>query len=218
MPFELGRPLGVPGNASFQRKVLLDLISLLERTDGPFIIDDFPEDAPESEDEVEVLSCPVSYDDQDSNDPDPLKTKFIREILAMRPWYDMAVKKRERTTVGGSGMEIGSLGEFLYTFVEGELPENPRDDVDISVTLKLAAEDIKSYYVEGVTSQPGQEDLSSKALNDWFWNKTSAGSLLLELVRVCSKSDNEMIKMTGSHFIAPMEVVMKRGVLEEKRS
>jgi hypothetical protein len=210
--------MGTPNDEAFQRKVLLELISLFERTDGPFIIEDFPEDAPGSEDEAEVLSCPVSFDQQDSNDPDHLKTRFIREILAMRPWYDMALKNRERTTVGGSGIEIDSLGEFLYAFVKGELPGNPRDDVDISVTLKLAAEDIKSYYVEGVTAQPGQEDLSSKALDDWFWNETTAGNVLLELVRACSESDNEMIKMTGSHFIAPMDVVMKHGILEEKRS
>lgn len=216
MPFELGRPLGVPDDADFQRRVLLDLLSLLERTDGPFIIDDFPEDAPESEAEDEVLSCPVNFDDQDSNDPDHLKTRFIREILAMRPWYDMAAKKRGRTTVGGSGMEIDTLGEFLYTFVKGKVPENPRDDVDISVTLKLAAEDIKSYYVEGLTSQPGQEGLSSKALNDWFWNETVAGNVLLELVRACSRSNNEMIKMTGSYFIAPMDVVMNKGIINDK--
>ena len=216
MPFELGRPMGVPDNAVFQRKVLLDLISLLERTDGPFIIDDFQENTPETENEGEVLSCPVSFDDQDSSDPDPLKTRFVREIMAIRPWYDIAVKTRERTTVGGSGIEIDSLGEFLYAFVKGEIPENPRDDVDISVTLKLAVEDIKSYYVEGVTSQPGQEGLSSKALDNWFWNDTLAGKVLLELVRTCSGSDNEMIKMTGSHFIAPMEIVVEHGILGDK--
>lgn len=216
MPFEMGRPLGVPGNEVFQRKVLLALLSLLERTDGPYIIDDFPEDAPESVDEIEVLSCPVSFDDQGPDDPDPLKTRFFREIMAMRPWYDMALKKRERTTVGGSGIEIDSLGKFLYAFVKGEIPENPRDDVDISVTLKLAVEDIKSYYVEGVTSQPGQEGLSSEALKEWFWDQTTAGEVLLKLVQVCSVSDNEMIRMTGQYAIAPMDVVMKSGIIEHK--
>lgn len=214
VPFELGRPLGVPNDKAFQRKVLLDLLSLFERTDGPFIIDDFQENAPESGGESEVFSCPVSFDDLSPSDPDNLKTRFIREVLAMRPWYDMAFKKSGRTTVGGSGIEIDSLGEFLYAFIKGELPENPRDDVDISVTLKLAVEDIKSYYIEGITSQPGQESLSSKALNDWFWNETAAGDVLLEIVRVCSKSENELIKMTGSHCIAPIDVVMKRGIID----
>ena len=85
-----------------------------------------------------------------------------------------------------------------------------RNDVDISVTLKLAAEDIKSYYVEGVTSQPGQEGLSSSALKEWFWNHTTAGKVLLALVASCSKSENEKLRMTASYFIAPMDVLMNR--------
>ena len=207
----MGRPLGVPNDKDFQRKVLISLLNLFDRTDGPVIIHDFPEDAPETDNDVEVLSCPVSFESKKAEDPDPLKSGFIREIQAMHPWYEMALKKRGRTTMGGSGIEISSLSEFLYSFVVGSIPENPRDDVDISVTLKLAAEDLKAYYIEGVTSQPGQGDLSSNALKEWFWNHTTAGKVLLELIKVCSKSEDEMIRMTGSHFIAPMDVLMEKG-------
>lgn len=216
MPFELGRPLGVPNDRDFQRKVLFSLLNLFKRTDGPCIIDDFPEDAPETDDDVEVLSCPVSFEDDKADDTDSLKTRFVREIQAMHPWYEMSLKKRGRTTVGGSGIELSSLSEFLYSFVVGSIPENPRDDVDISVTLKLAVEDLKSYYIEGVTSQPGQEGLSSNALKEWFWDHTIAGSVLLELVANCSKCENEMIRMTGSYFIAPMDVLMKKNLIEKK--
>ena len=45
-PFQLGRPLGEPENSSFQRRVLLAALGLLERTDGPVILEDFPEDPP----------------------------------------------------------------------------------------------------------------------------------------------------------------------------
>ena len=209
VPFELGRPLGVPNNTEFQRKVLLALLNLLERDDGPVIIHDFPEDAPETDGDVAILSCPVSFEDEKRDDSDPLKARFIREIQAMHPWYEMALKKRGRTTVGGSNIEISSLGEFLYSFVVGSIPENPRGDVDISVTLKLAAEDLKAYYIEAVTSQPGQESLSSNSLKEWFWNQTTAGEVLLKLIKVCSKSEDEMIRITGSHFLAPMDVLMK---------
>ena len=207
----------MPDDAAFQKKVLLHMLTLFERTDGPFILEDFPLDAPETEDTAGVLSCPVSFDELNNNDPDPLKSKFIREIQAMRPWYDMSVKKRGRTTVGGSGIEINLLGEFLYAFIKGEIPENPRDDVDVSVTLKLAAEDVKSFYVEGITSQPGQQGLSSRKLSGWFWNDTVAGEVLLKLVQVCSESDNEMIRMTGQYAIAPMDVVIKSGVLGDQK-
>lgn len=204
----MGRPLGAPNNIDFQEKVLLSLLNLLERVDGPVIIDDFREDAPVSDDEVEVLSCPVSFDDAGQNTPDNMKTRFIREIQAMYPWYEIALRKRGRTTVGGSGISISLLGEFLYSFIEGNIPENPRDDVNISVTLKLAAEDLKAYYVEGVTAQPGQEGLSSKALKEWFWANTYAGKVLLELIKACSKMEPEPIRMTAKYFIAPMDVLM----------
>lgn len=204
--------MGVPNDKDFQRKVLLSLLELFKRTDGPVIIHDFAEDAPETDDDIEALSCPVSFEDEKADDLDPLKSGFIREIQAMHPWYEMALKKRGSTTVGGSGIEISFLGEFLYSFVVGTIPDNPRDDVYISVTLKLAAEDLKAYYVEGVTAQPGQEGLSSRALKEWFWNKTTAGKVLIELIKVCSKNEDEMIRMTGSYFIAPMDVLMAKGV------
>lgn len=212
MPFELGRPLGVPNDIEFQKKVLFSLLNLFENPHGPVIIHDFPEDAPEAGGGVEVLSCPVSFEHEETDASDPLKARFMREIQAMHPWYEMALKNRNRTTLGGSGIEISSLGDFLYSFVVGSIPENPRDDVDISLTLKLAAEDLKAYYIEAVTSQPGQEELSSSALKEWFWNRTTAGSVLLELIKVCSKSEDELIRVTGSHFIAPMDVLMKYGI------
>jgi hypothetical protein len=43
---QLGRPLGEPGDAQFQRRVLMAALGLLERTDGPVILEDFIEDPP----------------------------------------------------------------------------------------------------------------------------------------------------------------------------
>jgi hypothetical protein len=43
---ELGRPLGEPGDAPFQRRVLLAALNLLTRTDGPVTLEDFTEDPP----------------------------------------------------------------------------------------------------------------------------------------------------------------------------
>ena len=37
--FELGRPMGIPGDAPFQRCVLRAALDLLARTDGPLIAD-----------------------------------------------------------------------------------------------------------------------------------------------------------------------------------
>ena len=47
MPFELGRPFGVPHDSEFQLSVLRKVLGLIERKKGP-ILEDFLEDAPDS--------------------------------------------------------------------------------------------------------------------------------------------------------------------------
>lgn len=209
VPFQLGRPLGPPDDAPFQKRVLTALIKLLEAQHGP-VLEDFPEDEPES-DEITVLACPVNFTRAtgDSGDVDDLLAAFRREFTAMRPWYDMAVNKRQRTTVGVSGIDLEDLADFIYAFVQGESPKNPRDDLPLANTLKLAVEDLKSYYNEGVTAQPGQERASSKVLQEWFWEETVGGKVLLDLKRVLETSDDNMTKMMGSHFIAPGDIARR---------
>src|SRR3954468_485036 len=46
VPFELGRPFGPPSDATFQRRVLLSALRLLEGDDGPIVIADFRDDDP----------------------------------------------------------------------------------------------------------------------------------------------------------------------------
>ena len=43
VPFELGRPLGVPGNATFQTEALRRTLALLEAPSGPLLAD-FPQE------------------------------------------------------------------------------------------------------------------------------------------------------------------------------
>jgi len=131
VPFELGRPLGVPDDTAFQRRVMLSLLKLFEATEGP-ILEDFPEDAPASDDDIHILSCPLYIDEPgvEPSESDPLQTKFFREIKAMRPWYDMALKKRNRTTVGASGIELDSVGDFIYGFIEGSKTIPPLPSVE----------------------------------------------------------------------------------------
>jgi hypothetical protein len=208
VPFELGRPLGTPNNIRFQSRVLLALLKLFEAPEGP-LLEDFPDIAPESGDEETVLACPVDFTQAaaETENTDHLRSAFHREITAMRPWYDMAVAKRKRTTVGVSGIELENLGDFIYTFIKGPQPKNPREDMAVAFTLKLAIEDLRSYYIEGVTVQPGQEGASSKMLKDWFWNETMAGKVLLEVVKACKKSPDKDMNIVGSHYIVPTGVL-----------
>jgi hypothetical protein len=211
VPFELGRPLGPPGDAAFQKRVLLALMGMFEALDGPRL-EDFPEDEPETADETAVLACPVDFarDVAAAAETDPLQAAFRREMMAMRPWYDMAVARRQRTTIGVSGIGLETLGDFIYAFLGGREPVNPRDDIPLAYTLKFAVEDLKSYYIEGVTSQPGQANASSQALTAWFWDETVAGKVLLALKKACRVSPDSMMRQIGEHAIVPDDIARRK--------
>jgi hypothetical protein len=202
--FELGRPLGVPNDPSFQRRVLLATLKLLEAPDGPRL-EDFPEDAPASPDEIMALSCPVNFAQTGigSGEAEPLQTVFKGEIISMRPWYDIAVKKRGRTTVGVSGINLEAIGDFIYSFLKGVEPENPRDDIPLPYTLKFAVDDLKAYYLEGITAQPGQEAAPSQVLSDWFWGETVAGKVLRAVKEAGQTSQDDLMRTVSGKLIVP---------------
>ena len=119
VPFELGRPLGAPGDAAFQHRVLGAALALLTRGDGPAILEDFPEEAPTSaataDAEGEGWACPISLPPPPV-DPDAgggFKAAMETELQRLTPWYDMAVAARGRTTVGLSGLEMAEVVDFL---------------------------------------------------------------------------------------------------------
>ena len=211
VPFQLGHPLGAPDNLQFQRRVLDAVLNLFKAPAGP-VLEDYPEDEPEN-DEITVLSCPVRYNQAaDENvTADPLLQAFQREMTAMRPWYDTAVNKRGRTTVGVSGMKLEELPDFIYAFAKSEIPENPRKEYAPAYMLKLAAEDLKSYYIEAVTAQPGQANASARLLQDWFWDETEAGKVLLSVKTACESSQDKMMNMIGAHFLVPGDIARRQG-------
>ncbi len=200
----------MPDNTAFQKRVLVALLRLLEAPEGP-ILEDFPEDEPENN-EITKLACPENFSQNfiKYEETDAIQAAFRREMTAIRSWYDMGVARRNRTTVGVSGVNLDILGDFIYTFVEGEEPVNPRGDIPLVYTLKLAVEDLKSYYVEGITSQPEQADASSQVLKDWFWDNTVAGKVLLMLKKVCEVSEDKTMSMMGAHFIVPGDIFRRQ--------
>ena len=203
--------MGAPDEPAFQRRVLMDVLKLLEAPGPPPVLVDFPDDEPESN-EITVLACPVNFRgaDIEEGDIEPLRTAFLREMTAMRPWYNVSLNRRKRTTVGASKIDLDELGDFVYAFSWGEEPVNPRSDIPLAYTLKLAVEDLKSYYIEGITAQPGQAGASSKVLQDWFWDETTAGKVLLVVKKVCEASNDKTMNMIGSRFIIPGDVARRQ--------
>ncbi|MBI2851541.1 MAG: hypothetical protein HYX84_00335 [Chloroflexi bacterium] len=195
VPFELGRPLGAPNDPAFQRKVLMAALKLLERPAGP-VLEDFPEDAPASAGEPALLACPYIPPTEvtEGTEAEKLCQCFKAEVASLRPWYDISLQKRQRSTVGVSKLSMKEIGDFLCSFLIQGIPPNPRTEIPFASEIRYAADDLKAYYIESVTAQPGAETTDSKALAEWFWKDTFAGKVLLGAREVCLKSPDQAIQ------------------------
>jgi len=210
VPFELGRPLGIPDDPAFQKRVVLAALKLLEAPKGP-VLEDYPEDAPVSENEITVLSCPVNFVQEkvELTETEKLHNSLNNEITSLRPWYDMGVEKKKVTTVGASKIGLNELGSYIFSFLGEELPENPHDDVPLGYAFKMAADDLKAYYAEAITAQPGQEYTSSQVLRDWFWTETVAGEVLLAIKEKHKNSEDKSLQITTGRLLVPGAVAEK---------
>ncbi len=211
VPFELGRPLGRPNDPALQKRVLLAALRLLEAPTGP-VIEDFPEDVPASAGQVDTLSCPVTFaqPEVDADETDQLCAAFKREMLSLRPWYDLAVEKHGRTTAGTSGIDVDALGDFVCSFLGDDEPESPLAGVPAAYALKFAAEDVKAYYLEGITAQPDQESVSSEILVDWFWSETVAGQVLQKIREIRGTSEDGLMRIVSGALIVPSRIARRR--------
>ena len=122
VPFELGRPMGAPNDPEFQKKVLRAALELLDRDDGPVLIEDFPGEAPAdmAASDGEGWFCPISLPPLpvDLLAGGGLKAAMDAEISGLNTWYGMALHQRGRTTVGLSGMSITEIADFICTFLD----------------------------------------------------------------------------------------------------
>ncbi len=202
VPFELGRPIGVPDDTAFQTRVVAAALELFDAPSGPVLMD-YPEDAPPVEGPA-TLVCPVSFALPESDDSDNAKltAKLLEEIALMRPWYDRAVDKRKRTTVGVSSMAPESMGSFVAEFLDGSMPES-NGDLSPATLFKLAVEDLKAYYSEAALAQPGQEEADSKTLSAWFYRETVAGNVLSAVRNAHKDTEDKAMRLVINILLIP---------------
>jgi hypothetical protein len=198
VPFMLGRPFGAPGAPEFQRKVLCALLALFERPSGP-VLEDFPEEAPGTETSSEGLACPVSFAVASSTNGG-LVSAMRNEIAQLGPWYDLARRRRGRTTVGIFGRTVDEAARHVASYVEGR-PEPAPSGWTPGMAVKRATDDLKAYYYEAVGAQPG--NLSPSAIEQWFWSETAAAKAFLAIRDLCLQSDDESLKPLGKSSLVP---------------
>jgi D-proline reductase (dithiol) PrdB len=180
---------------------------LFEATEGPVLVD-YPEDVPANELEREEdammgMVCPIDLPKL----PDPtaptnaMGQALMQEIKSLAPWYDLAVRTRGLTTVGPSGLSIEDAAKFLIAFLADQTVAPPREDLPEGRVLKLAYEDIKAYYGEAITAQPG--GYTSEWVENWLFNETVFGQALWTLRDICRASDDEAYHYLGRNSIVP---------------
>jgi len=208
VPFVLGRPLGAPGNPEFQHRVLRAALELLNAPKGP-LIEDFPDDPPDEsggkDKSFKEWSCPVSFKNRmgEDNDLENLRSDFNREVAELRSWYGLNLKKVNRTAIVAFSPD--SASKLLGGFIIGEPPEFSEADFSLATALRLAAQDLKSFYFEAVTARPGSGFPSIEAFNRWFWHKTAAAKILKAVKDRCLKEADASLRMTGALLLIPMD-------------
>ena len=202
VPFELGRPLGAPNDIAFQTRVLRALLALFDATSGP-VLADYPEEAPGGgTSDMTGMACPIRFD-QPASSEETVAAAVQRETRELRPWYERALQRRQRTTFGSSGLAIEDVAEFLSRWMHDMPPPSPRAGSTPEALLKLAAEDLKVFYFEALAGQP--EPMSGRQAADWFWGETSAAKLFVALRERCIADTDPVRKLIGQNLLVPRE-------------
>jgi hypothetical protein len=206
VPFELGRPLGVPGDVEYQTDVLSSALILLEEGTGP-ILRDYPRDAPREAGEQgwqERAGLPILSKDEIS--ALPLSKLLARELEVIRPLHDIARGKRGRTVVGVSGLKTKSIVTLLNSLLDEKPVDNPHPERSFGHVLKLATEDFKAFYLEAASFHA---EASSRDLADWFWDQTAAGEVLRSLRAFLQNHRDQWVRAFAKSMLVPAERVLR---------
>ncbi len=200
VPFELGRPFGPPNGPAFQKRVLLAALRLLEREDGPVIIEDFADDDPRGQPDPAWRPPQVPAAAAGST-AETLAARLEAEIPLLQGAHDRWLAQHGRTTVGLSAMPIIDCGRYVADWVRGKAPSSPRDGFSAILILRFAVDDLKAYYLEAGAA--GAPKPSSRQVGDWFWNDTAVGAAIVELRAIGLASADERLKAVLGNFMVP---------------
>ena len=192
LDFPMGRPMGKPNDADFQKKVIRSAFDLFDRDHGPQLVD-FGETIPVKNGRMGyALPVELVLTREDIGDLDVLVTKVQAEISALSPAYNSAKAARGRTTVGASELEVNDFVPYIAHFIRGDKPRSPRKGVPPIPLLKLVVEDLAAYYTEARTHRDNIDDI--ELLGEWFWTETKAGRLILGLEAASLESDDGVLR------------------------
>ena len=196
VPFELGRPFGAPNEPDFQRRVLHDALALLERTDGPVVLSDFPDDAPTSEDDA-VWACSISFAPKPSEEPEFVQAT-LAEIGRLAPWAEGA-----KPLTMNSEMGRDEIADFLGRVAEGADVADVLGDRSLVEVTRLTSDDLRTWYLQAARRQPGRA--TTEELNTWFWRETVFARLLGRVAARLRDDPDPIIRTFALRAVVPRD-------------
>jgi len=190
VPFELGRPLGAyVDGGEFQKRVLRTAFALLDRTDGPVILEEFPDDDPSEVGDTD-WQAPVLND----------ATSVVEEVAALMPAWEQAKARFGRSTTGLSGLAPREAADYLERFDTQSPASNPNDDMSDLLRMRFCADDVKAFFAEAAMAKGSP---SSRQVGDWFWGSTRASAALRRIAQDNTSHENKVRALVCSKFLVP---------------
>ncbi len=188
VPFELGRPLGAPGDRDFQKRVLTEALMLVETQTKNTLVEFDSDD-------------PRAVADGNWQAPEIATQQSIAdECAALKPFYQRQCVSSSRTAVGVSALTIPKAAELLDRVInDGTLPDATEEQSPV-VALRLILDDLKAYYVE--TALTGGKP-NSRQVHDWMWHNTLLGEQILMLRKRFMASGDTKLAALGERFSVP---------------
>jgi hypothetical protein len=175
--FPLGRPLGIPGDAAFQHRVLRAAFDLLRvPTDELPVLRDFDETIVADTSEVLACTLPPRFDATLAPAQD--------EALALRPAHRRAAEQRRAGTDVGRRITADEVPDMLGRLARSVTAADTiaalaAEGVDVG-DLRDIGGDIRQYYEEVAVELAGHVP-AARSAERWFFTETEAGALLIDV-------------------------------------
>jgi hypothetical protein len=200
VPFELGRPLGTPNNAAFQKHVISSALELLEAPSGPVLLVDYPHEDPSAVDRDD-WSRPFNFAE---SIPDPsYSVQFAAalddEMQALAPLHRAYVAANRRTMVGESGMDIEGCRKFFVAYLADPAATAAANPM---IWVPWVVDDLRYHYLEAMLSAHPVIP-SSRQLEGWFWDRTVLARGLLALRNKLIADTDTMTRFVGERALLP---------------
>ena len=200
VPFELGRPLGTPNNAVFQKDVIRSALELLEVPTGPVLLVDYPHEDPGAADQDD-WHPPFDFAETipDPSDRVQFAAALEDEVQTLALLHRTFVAANRRTMVGVSGMDIEGCRQFFVSYLGDPATTAAANPI---TWVPWVVDDLRYYYLEAMMSAHPVIP-SSLQLENWFWDRTVLARGLLALRSRLIADNDTMTRFVGERALLP---------------